>query len=125
VLAAEEHAVRHDRIDPAVFLERAFLEVGHVNDASVVYQNVEAAETASDLANDRGPGFFRSDIVRERHRGTADPARHRLRCAEVDIAHDHGCAFAREQFTIRRTKPRSAAGHQRDLAVHPSHRSLH
>src|SRR3546814_3804636 len=55
VLAAEENALAHDRVDPAELLKAAFLDIGHRDHACIVDEDVEAAEALLDLAQNVDP----------------------------------------------------------------------
>src|SRR3546814_16028438 len=71
VLAAEENALAHDRVDPAELLKAAFLDIGHRDHACIVDEDVEAAEALLDPAQNVAP---RLSIGRESWRERVWPS---------------------------------------------------
>src|SRR3546814_17957546 len=89
VLAAEENALAHDRVDPAELLKAAFLDIGHRDHAFTVHEDVEAAEALLALAHNVDPRLFRCDVDCTRDRVPADPPADALPHAPPDTGLAH------------------------------------
>src|SRR3546814_18489216 len=68
VLAAEENALAHDRVDPAELLKAAFLDIGHRDHACIFDEDVEAAAALLDLAQNVAHRLFRFVVELQRDR---------------------------------------------------------
>ncbi|MCY1438153.1 hypothetical protein D9M71_543400 [compost metagenome] len=120
MLATEEGALGHHRIDEAVLLQTDVLHVGENHHAGVVHQHVETTEMRQGLGDHFLPAQLVAHVVLEEQRSgdaRSDLAPQLL----VDVGEHHSRALLRQQPGIGGAQPRCRAGNQHNLPCYTSH----
>ena len=124
---AEEHAQHIHPHDSFPEFLRGVLDLFVVGDASVVDQNVQAAEPALGRGHRVLPVGVAGNVEVDVDRLAAalgDAPLHRLSLVIQNVAEDHPCSLGDEQLGLEGSLASGAAGNQYYLTVQPAHYSL-